>query len=922
VSRSRRAALGALLLAVAGSFLIASGGEAAGTGSVNTRATRGGLPAPSVSISLALGVPGSQVHVEGQGFSPDDPLEIFFDAADLDTDRASSDGSLSTRIPIPVRAVPGLHWFSVVDRTTGDRVQTSFRVSTPWQQPGGDPTLSGFNRFEDALDASSLEGMDIAWKGWSYSRLTGAPAVDALGFSYVGTGAGRLKAYSRGCGAALCAPKWSVPLSSAVAGSPSAVGGFLYAASTDGTVSASRDCGSSTCAPVWTGSVGEPIAGSVAVTGRVYVGTTAGSVAAFPLSGCGQRTCPPLWTSSLGGSIGATPAVGGGRVFVGSTDGYATALLPGTGQRWWRRNVGSPVVSSPVFFQQPAEDPMVLVPTQAGDLWAFNAMSGTAIWVQRGIADVVSPAVAYGLVFAPGTDGVLRAIPTARCFFATCAPQWTATVGDPITSQPVIANGLVFVTAGQRILSFNARSGQLVWRSDVLGPDLSLAESDGSIYASSSDGYLRVLRTPLLPKPPPRPDPSTFSSPATPIRHVVVLFQENQSFDSVLGPLCVEDDRCDGAVTGFLPDGSPIPLARGRDIIPPAGHDARSIVAAVNGGSMNGFANIKYCGESYSYACYQAYWPDQIPNLAALARTFAISDRTFESRVGPSWGSHVVLAAADMDGFDPSENPFPTKGMPLARDTWGCNSYDSAPWRDATGQTTYVPACVPKPDGSGPWAASPVPWIPTIMDRLDEAGFTWRIYSDYNYWSVCPNFADCVFDPRRNADLPYKTVVADAAAGRLSNLTLVLPGWNESQHNQASMTAGDNWIGSVVSAIESSRQWQSTAIFITYDDCGCFYDHVPPPSGLSIRVPAVIISPFARAGFTDSDVASYESMLTYVEHTFGVPPLAAADASAYDYAHSFDYRQAPLSPVRLGTRPVPRRSREWLRDHPPGHDVT
>src|SRR5207247_1262683 len=149
--------------------------------------------------------------------------------------------------------------------------------------------------------------------------------------------------------------------------------------------SASRACGLATCSPLWTGSAGDSVAGSVAVAGRIYVGTTGGSVAAFPLSGCGQPTCTPLWKTTVGGSIVAAPSVGIGRVFVGSEDGNATALLPGSGLIWWRRNVGSPVVSSPVFFQQPTEDPMVLVPTQAGDLWAFNAMSGQAIWIERGI---------------------------------------------------------------------------------------------------------------------------------------------------------------------------------------------------------------------------------------------------------------------------------------------------------------------------------------------------------------------------------------------------------------------------------------------------------------------------------------------------------------------------------------------------------
>jgi hypothetical protein len=85
----------------------------------------------------------------------------------------------------------------------------------------------------------------------------------------------------------------------------------------------------------------------------------------------------------------------------------------------------------------------------------------------------------------------------------------------------------------------------------------------------------------------------------------------------------------------------------------------------------------------------------------------------------------------------------------------------------------------------------------------------------------------------------------------------------------------------VVQAIESGPDWSTTAIFITYDDCGCFYDHVAPPSPeLGIRVPMVVVSPFARRGFTDTNVASYASLLAFTEYVFGLQPLADADANA------------------------------------------
>jgi phospholipase C len=144
----------------------------------------------------------------------------------------------------------------------------------------------------------------------------------------------------------------------------------------------------------------------------------------------------------------------------------------------------------------------------------------------------------------------------------------------------------------------------------------------------------------------------------------------------------------------------------------------------------------------------------------------------------------------------------------------------------------------------------------------------------------------------------------------------VLPEIGVSQHNQISMMAGDDWIGQLVSAAMSAPTWDSTAIFITYDDCGCFYDHVTPPPNMGIRSPMVIVSPYAKPGFTDSTVASYASMLTFIEHNFGLDPLSRADADAYDYADSFNLAQEPLPPIELSNHPVPRSSLRWLRAHP------
>jgi phospholipase C len=217
------------------------------------------------------------------------------------------------------------------------------------------------------------------------------------------------------------------------------------------------------------------------------------------------------------------------------------------------------------------------------------------------------------------------------------------------------------------------------------------------------------------------------------------------------------------------------------------------------------------------------------------------------------------------------------------------------------------------------------------MDRMDAAGLTWRIYAPgpsgttkpFGYgWAICPTFAECLNGPQSNNVPSPDQVMTDAQSGDLPNLSIVIPSSPNSQHNGSSMLQGDNWIGSVVDAIMQGPDWNTTAIFITWDDCGCFYDEVPPPPGLGIRVPMIIVSPYARAGYTDRTVASFASLLAFTEHVLALQPLATADASAYDYLGAFDFLQTPLSSISLSRTPIPQPEREWLRAHPPPPDST
>ena len=427
------------------------------------------------------------------------------------------------------------------------------------------------------------------------------------------------------------------------------------------------------------------------------------------------------------------------------------------------------------------------------------------------------------------------------------------------------------------------------------------------------------------------------------IQHVVIIDMENHSFDNVLGKLCISRPpnpsgtpnpgyQCNGASQGKLSNGQTINLQPAADLVPSVAHNNAAQDTAINGGKMNGFDKISGCGSSGGYRCYTQFSPDQIPNTSALARQFAISDHTFEQHSIPSWGSHMILAASQLDKFR-GDNPQAASGV-TPGPGWGCNSNKVAQWRPSPQDSWQLePSCIPKQDGSGPFRSSPVTWVPTIFDRMDNATpqISWKIYTENPsgtepakgtgyIWSMCPYFADCLYTSQANNMVETKNLISDAQNGTLPNVSFAIPPDDKSQHNGFSMKVGEDWINSLITPLMNGPEWGSTAIFLTQDDCGCFYDHVPPPAHtpkLGIRVPMIIISPYARPGYTDNNVASMSSPLAYIEHNFSLSPLSSADRDAYDYSNSFDYTlRSQLGPVKLSSQTIPKKERNYIRTHP------
>jgi phospholipase C len=413
---------------------------------------------------------------------------------------------------------------------------------------------------------------------------------------------------------------------------------------------------------------------------------------------------------------------------------------------------------------------------------------------------------------------------------------------------------------------------------------------------------------------------------ANPIRHVVVLYMENHSFDNVLGFWCDQHRaRCpDGGMPSSvtLSNGVKVKPHVDPDVVPTVEHNVKTQLTAIDHGKMDGWENIPggSCSKAKGYRCISGYKPAQVPNLIALAAHFAMSDRTFSMGDSPSWGGHLYAAMASLDGFT-GNNPVPSPGT--TDKSWGCNHTTITSWVSPDGKTHWVPSCVPDPKlkvpNGGAFEPTPVPWAPTIFDRLDAAKRVWHIYDgangfSHNGWSICPSFADCWYTGQRRNGAGTKQFANAAAQGKLPAFSVITPGGKNtqySQHNGFSMTAGDNFIGRIAHDVMTSPEWKSTVLFISYDDCGCFYDQVPPklnPDGTQQgpRSPLIIVSPYARPSFTDTVPATFVGILAYVEHTFGIAPLGVNDRKAYPFTKAFNYAQRPLAPIPMVTRPVPR----------------
>lgn len=349
------------------------------------------------------------------------------------------------------------------------------------------------------------------------------------------------------------------------------------------------------------------------------------------------------------------------------------------------------------------------------------------------------------------------------------------------------------------------------------------------------------------------------------VQHVVILIQENQSFDHLFRGF----PGANAATTGTIHTGATVPLtpqALGADT--DTGHIFEDFVADYDAGKLDGF-DMNTDGPKPNLLAYTYIRRSDIRPYFQLAKDYVLADNLFTSQLDGSFEGHQYLIAAQAGhGVNP----------PMGK--WGCD-----------GTENYLPT-LDADRSIGPFEL-PCFTYTTLGDELDQAGLSWRFYAPYvtqqgngGSWSAYQAISQIYFGPDWTQDVisPQTQILTDIPNGFLADVTWVVPDNQDSDHPGSHGKGGPSWIASVVNAIGESQFWDSTTIFLIWDDWGGEYDHVSPPymdyDGDGFRVPMICISPYAYEGNVNHTQLESTSILKYVEDTFNLPTLTAADARA------------------------------------------
>jgi phospholipase C len=364
-----------------------------------------------------------------------------------------------------------------------------------------------------------------------------------------------------------------------------------------------------------------------------------------------------------------------------------------------------------------------------------------------------------------------------------------------------------------------------------------------------------------------------------PIDHIIVLMQENRSFDHYFGRLAaMGQPDAEGPPDSYSnpggADGGVVTFHHDTErCLNDTNHEWDGAHRQYNNGAMDGFVvtNQPHGDRALTY-----FDGGDIPFYYALANTFAIGDRYFSSLIGPTWPNRLYLMAAT--SFGRADNAF------ISQDT----------------------------------AAHPVPQIFSLMDA---AGVTW---GDYAGGARMLGFLP-YYGILRRATIEHEhridDLMRDLAAGTLPQVSFVEPdylgagGTRVDEHPPGIPMSGERWVEGIVRGLMASPLWARTALFITYDEHGGFADHVPPHPAcepdnlppqvagaavpgrfdrLGFRVPFIVVSPYARRHFVSHRTFDHTSILRFIEARFGLPALTRRDANAALPTDLFDFASPPF----------------------------
>jgi phospholipase C len=391
------------------------------------------------------------------------------------------------------------------------------------------------------------------------------------------------------------------------------------------------------------------------------------------------------------------------------------------------------------------------------------------------------------------------------------------------------------------------------------------------------------------------------------IEHVVFIVKENRTFDHFFGRF----PGADGVTEGVRCDGSVVPLARAEDDSLGAMHSFLAGIVAINGGKMNCFDALDGGEKGETYIQYHR---DQIPNYWRYAQEFTLGDRFFSSSYGPTWVEHYWTVAAQSDRFvdierDSNVGSDGHKGDYCDDPEERIRSFPRFTPSEETDVFRWEEAAETDPIEETFILRWPCSDVRTLPDLLEDADVSWRYYtSEFPYVNIMRAITHIRYGPMWKKVPDQSTFIPDVRASRLPAVSWVLPPGIESDHPDlgAPLCPGENWTVRTINAIMRSPEWDSTAIFLTWDDFGGFYDHVPPPHvdiyGMGPRVPLIVISPYAKRGFVFSETSEFSSVLRFIEELHQLPALTDRDREANDLLGAFDFTQQPRKPLILKER--------------------